>query len=381
MIDDSLSQEACAGGRRIALRSGGVLSWLLGDHLGGTAVTVGGTAETGEVRYKAFGATRFTSGTMPTSVRFTGQREEVSPGLYDYNARWYDPALGQFLSPDTIVPDAGKALDYHRYAYTRFNPLKYTDPTGHCVFGLDTIVCVIVGGAVAGAVIGGGWYAVNESQQPDGLDLGLAGDWDGGPRVAVGNDWGDLGVAAAGGAVSGGMIASGSGIVIGIGSSIAANQVVDHGTNSLIGSDFSWQKHAMATATGAAAGVVAPGAGALAKGVPILARSSNILKASTEVIASGAVQGLINASGDYVLGASHGHGKWDSGTVGWGIVTAGVGQISRVVPNSGAWGAFSTISSETLSSGARLNVDLISSTTYQSTLASPIAPFSISPAP
>ncbi|MCB0052097.1 MAG: hypothetical protein KDE24_21425, partial [Caldilinea sp.] len=258
---------------------------------------------------------------------------------------------------------------------------KYTDPTGHCVFGLDTIVCVIVGGAVAGAVIGGGWYAVNESQQPDGLDLGLAGDWDGGPRVAVGNDWGDLGVAAAGGAVSGGMIASGSGIVIGIGSSIAANQVVDHGTNSLIGSDFSWQKHAMATATGAAAGVVAPGAGALAKGVPILARSSNILKASTEVIASGAVQGLINASGDYVLGASHGHGKWDSGTVGWGIVTAGVGQISRVVPNSGAWGAFSTISSETLSSGARLNVDLISSTTYQSTLASPIAPFSISPAP
>ena len=40
-----------AGGRRIALRSGGVLSWLLGDHLGGTAVTVSGTTETGEVRY------------------------------------------------------------------------------------------------------------------------------------------------------------------------------------------------------------------------------------------------------------------------------------------------------------------------------------------
>ena len=40
-----------AGGRRIALRSGGTLAWLLGDHLGGTAVTVSGTAETGEVRY------------------------------------------------------------------------------------------------------------------------------------------------------------------------------------------------------------------------------------------------------------------------------------------------------------------------------------------
>jgi RHS repeat-associated protein len=118
-----------AGGQRIAVRSGGVLHWLLADHLGGTAHTLSGATETGEVRYKAFGATRFTSGTTPTSYRFTGQREEASLGLYYYNARWYDPALGHFLSPDSIVPAAGNALDYHRYAYTRFNPLKYTDPT------------------------------------------------------------------------------------------------------------------------------------------------------------------------------------------------------------------------------------------------------------
>ena len=83
------------------------------------------------MRQKAFGATRFTSGTTPTTYRFTGQREETSLGLYYYNARWYDPALGHFLSPDSIVPAAGNALDYHRYAYTRFNPLKYTDPSGH----------------------------------------------------------------------------------------------------------------------------------------------------------------------------------------------------------------------------------------------------------
>jgi RHS repeat-associated protein len=83
------------------------------------------------VRYRAFGATRFTSGTTPTSVRFTGQREEAALGLYFYNARRYDPALGHFLSPDTVVPEPGNALDYHRYAYVRFNPLKYTDPSGH----------------------------------------------------------------------------------------------------------------------------------------------------------------------------------------------------------------------------------------------------------
>jgi len=93
--------------------------------------TVSGTAETGEVRYKAFGATRFTSGTTPTSVRFTGQREEASLGLYDYGARWYDPALGRFIQPDTLVPDPADAKMFDRYAYVNNNPIKYTDPTGH----------------------------------------------------------------------------------------------------------------------------------------------------------------------------------------------------------------------------------------------------------
>jgi hypothetical protein len=30
-----------------------------------------------------------------------------------------------------MVPEPGNVLDYHRYSYTRFNPLKYNDPTGH----------------------------------------------------------------------------------------------------------------------------------------------------------------------------------------------------------------------------------------------------------
>jgi len=121
-----------AGGQRIALREGGTLYWLLTDHLGGTAYIVSGTTKTGELRYRPFGVTRFASGTTPTTYRFTGQREEAALGLYDYHARWYDPALGHFLSPDSIVPEPGNALDYHRYAYVRFNPLKYSDPSGHC---------------------------------------------------------------------------------------------------------------------------------------------------------------------------------------------------------------------------------------------------------
>ncbi|WP_339957847.1 hypothetical protein [Chloroflexus sp.] len=49
--------------------------------------------------YRALGVTHFTSGTTPTSYRFTGQRAEAALGLYDDNVRWYDPALGHGLSP------------------------------------------------------------------------------------------------------------------------------------------------------------------------------------------------------------------------------------------------------------------------------------------
>ena len=116
-------------GQRIALRRGSTLSYLHGDHLGSTVQTTTGTS--GSRRYHAYGTVRTTGGTLPTDRTFTGQKQD-STGLIYMNARYYDPALGQFLSPDTLVPDAGLVLDYNRYMYGRGNPLKYTDPSGHC---------------------------------------------------------------------------------------------------------------------------------------------------------------------------------------------------------------------------------------------------------
>ncbi len=81
-------------------------------------------------RYRAYGRQR-ASGPVVTDHRFTGQKYDGT-GLYYYNARYYDPALGAFISPDTIVPDPTNLLDYNRYSYVRGNPLKYNDPSGHC---------------------------------------------------------------------------------------------------------------------------------------------------------------------------------------------------------------------------------------------------------
>ncbi len=51
--------------------------------------------------------------------------------LMDYVARGYSPALGRFVSADTIVPGAGNSQAYNRYMYVLANPLGMIDPSGH----------------------------------------------------------------------------------------------------------------------------------------------------------------------------------------------------------------------------------------------------------
>src|SRR4051812_47333346 len=47
------------------------------------------------------------------------------------HARYYDAAMGRFISPDTIVPKASDPQSSNRYAYVRNNPLNLVDPSGY----------------------------------------------------------------------------------------------------------------------------------------------------------------------------------------------------------------------------------------------------------
>jgi RHS repeat-associated protein len=132
------------------------MKYFIHDHLGSIAVVTDGNKYLADGitlnpayataierdAYDAWGKARVaatgaddTSCLLPgqsvTTRGFTGQEEMPSVCLVNYNARIYDPALGKFMTPDDMIPDAYRGQDYNRYTYVGDNPLSYDDPTGH----------------------------------------------------------------------------------------------------------------------------------------------------------------------------------------------------------------------------------------------------------
>ncbi|MBI5653891.1 MAG: DUF2380 domain-containing protein [Chloroflexi bacterium] len=114
------------------MKQGATVTYLHGDHLGSTSVasTQSGAFHSRQTYYP-FGAVRTTEGTLPTDYTFTGQKRDNEANLMFYNARYYDPGIGRFTPPDTIVPEPGNPQTLNRYSYVNNNPLRYVDPTGH----------------------------------------------------------------------------------------------------------------------------------------------------------------------------------------------------------------------------------------------------------
>jgi len=109
------------------------LYYLQGDHLGSTSLVVD---DAGQVLarqwYYPYGGVRAGSGTLPTDFGYTGQRLDASTGgLMFYNARFYEPSIGRFISADTVAPQRGNPQTLNHFSYVLNSPLKYSDPSGH----------------------------------------------------------------------------------------------------------------------------------------------------------------------------------------------------------------------------------------------------------
>ncbi|MCD6167136.1 RHS repeat-associated core domain-containing protein, partial [bacterium] len=96
-------------------------------HLGSTRVVVD---EDGDVvesyDYYPFGLASRTSG-GGTVYKFTEKELDNETDFYYFGARYYDPEVGRFISPD---PLADLFPDVTAYHYAHNNPISRVDPTG-----------------------------------------------------------------------------------------------------------------------------------------------------------------------------------------------------------------------------------------------------------
>ena len=100
------------------------VTYLHSDHLGSVSLATTSNGNIASQQYfDPWGKVK-SGGIGQTSLNYTGQRLDGT-GLLYYNARYYDPALGKFLTPDNVSDGL------NRYAYVHNNPIIGTDPTGH----------------------------------------------------------------------------------------------------------------------------------------------------------------------------------------------------------------------------------------------------------
>src|SRR5579885_507798 len=118
------------GGRLVGALTGSTTQFFLTDALGSVLTTFTAIANTAAVQgnqlYGPYGNSRYSQGSMGTNKGFTGHYADAT-GLDYYNARYYDPVIGRFLSADVVQSDL-QGMD--PYDYVGGNPETLTDPTG-----------------------------------------------------------------------------------------------------------------------------------------------------------------------------------------------------------------------------------------------------------
>jgi RHS repeat-associated protein len=120
------------GSRTVArLDQAGKVTYTYADHLGSPVLA---TNASGGVRwredYTPFGEARPQSAANDNGESYTGHITDTETGIVYMQARYYDPAIGRFLSQDPVGFASGGVGYFNRYAYVGNDPLNATDPTG-----------------------------------------------------------------------------------------------------------------------------------------------------------------------------------------------------------------------------------------------------------
>jgi RHS repeat-associated protein len=102
----------------------------------GTTANLSGPDGTSIAAYRtdAWGEITRQEGESPNRQIFTGQEHDENTGLIYFGARFYDPAIGRFITQDPYLGESQTPPSLHRYLYAYGNPTVYVD-----LFGYESI--------------------------------------------------------------------------------------------------------------------------------------------------------------------------------------------------------------------------------------------------
>lgn len=175
------------GGQRVASYNGSRLRWFVGDHLGSTNTVLDeNSAVTEKTEYTPWGEVKsynlYGDSSEVAWFYYTGKRLDDETGLVYFGARYYNPKIARFITPDTIVQSPYNPQTLNRYSYCNNNPINLVDPTGH---SSKNFFAAAVGAVIAVAITvmtgGAGGFLVG----------------------ALGSFWGGVAAGALGGAIGG----------------------------------------------------------------------------------------------------------------------------------------------------------------------------------
>ena len=109
------------------------ITYFHNDLLGSPAAA---TNESGTViwreAYSGYGERiKNEANSAPNKVWYTSRHQDADTGLVYMGARYYDPALGRFLSVDSVGFNEQNVHSFNRYAYANNNPYRFRDPSGN----------------------------------------------------------------------------------------------------------------------------------------------------------------------------------------------------------------------------------------------------------
>ncbi|TPI72107.1 RHS repeat-associated core domain-containing protein, partial [Mesorhizobium sp. B2-8-9] len=106
------------------------------DHLASVRMVTDSSGAIAEATSYATYGERLNSG-FQTQKSYIGERFDPETGLLYLNARYMDPVLGRFISPDDWDPTKD-GVGTNRYAYAQNDPVNKSDPNGHSLSPRDS---------------------------------------------------------------------------------------------------------------------------------------------------------------------------------------------------------------------------------------------------